>query len=143
MGVPVSVLMGESLDLAFFVAERWEPVSGKDSRPGLKVAVAGGLIEETVSQDIRELVMAVSHAHAQYRAVTASTLEAPVERGEFLLTEIRQCLEFLFDDGVSDEQDCRARSGWTGDSLRREQPRRARHVARGFRVLREQVPRSL
>ena len=105
LAVPVSVLMGESLDLAFFVAERWEPVSGKDARPGLKVAVASGLIEETISQDIRELVMAVSHAHAQYRAVTASTLEAPVERGEFLLTEIRQCLEFLFDDGVSDEQD--------------------------------------
>src|SRR5690606_26005438 len=35
----------------------------------------------------------------------ATTLEAPVDRAEFLLSEIRQCLDFLFDDGVNDEYD--------------------------------------
>ena len=104
-GMPVTVLAGEALDLSHFIQGQWEPVTGDKARPGLKAALVGGLIEENIAQELSELIVAVSHTHAQFRAITAETLQAPVERGEFLLSEIRQCLEFLFDDGVNDVQD--------------------------------------
>lgn len=104
-GMPVTVLTGEALDLSHFIQGHWEPVGGEKPRPGLKAALVSGLIGENVDQEIRELIVALSHTHAKFRAITAETLQAPVERGEFLLSEIRQCLEFLFDDGVNDVQD--------------------------------------
>jgi hypothetical protein len=72
--VPVTVLTGEALDLSRFIDKHWEPVTGE------------GLIQEGTAEELRELVVAVSHAHAQFHAMTAATLEAPVDRGAFLLT---------------------------------------------------------
>lgn len=63
------------------------------------------MIEPSIAEDIRELNVAMTHTHSQFRAVMAANREAPVDRAEFLLSEIRQCLEFLFDDGVDDERD--------------------------------------
>jgi hypothetical protein len=83
----------------------WEPVAGNPGRPGLKSAFAGGLIAENTAVELRELVVVVSRIHAEFRAVNAKTLEAPVDRGMFLLYELKHCLEFLFDDGENDEHD--------------------------------------
>src|SRR5262245_4126581 len=94
---PIQVLAGEALDLANFITERWEPRdTGKKVLPGMRSALVTGAIDEAIARDLTELALAVSHAHGQFRAVAASTLEAPVERGEFLLSELRQCLEFIF-----------------------------------------------
>lgn len=94
----VSRLLGEAFDLGSVVDHYWEPVAGKVPRPGLKTAVATGAIPETLAQDLRELAVLVSHAHNEYRVVSAYTLEAPGERGEFLLFEIRQCLRLVIED---------------------------------------------
>jgi hypothetical protein len=70
------VLTGEALDLSHFIDKHWEPVTGEVSRPGLQVALLGGLIQEGTAEELRELVVAVSHAHAQFRAVRAATARA-------------------------------------------------------------------
>jgi len=103
--VPIIVLLGEAHDLAETVARRWEPSAGTKPLPGLKSAVATGVIPETLAADLRELAGAVTRALGEYRAVNENTLAAPVERGEFLLAEMRQCLQFIFDDGTDDEAD--------------------------------------
>jgi hypothetical protein len=54
---------------------------------------------------LRELSVAVSNIHSQFNAVIGAAMQAPVERGEFLLSELKAALSFLFDDGVDDEQD--------------------------------------
>lgn len=94
----VSLLLGEASDLGSVVDHCWEPVAGKVPRPGLKTAVGTGAIPETLAQDLRELAVLVSHTHNEYRVVSAYTLEAPGERGEFLLLEIRQCLRSVIDN---------------------------------------------
>ena len=103
--LPITVLSGESLDLSFLIDENWEPITGSTRRPGLKEALVSNLIDATIANDIRELNVAMTNTHAQFRSVTGAALEAPVDRAEFLLSEIRQCLEFLFDDGMDDERD--------------------------------------
>ena len=95
--VPIIVLLGEAQDLAEQVDRRWHPTEDKVPLPGLMAAVAMGSIPETLAQDLRELAGALTRAHGEYRAVTEGTLSAPVERGEFLLSEIRQCLDYVFE----------------------------------------------
>lgn len=103
---PMSVITGEAMDISFLLDKYWEPLTtGKSPRPGIINAVNDGALEETIRTDLRELVVVICNTQAQYRAVTAETLDAPVERAEFLLSEIRQCLEYIFDDGVTDKQD--------------------------------------
>ena len=53
--VPIPVLTGEALDLAYFVAERCEPTNGKQPLPGMRSLVTSGAIEESIAQDLREL----------------------------------------------------------------------------------------
>jgi hypothetical protein len=71
----------------------------------MKQAILSEMIDENIANEIRELNIAVTHSHSQFRSIMAANREAPVDRAEFLLSEIRQCLEFLFDDGVEDELD--------------------------------------
>lgn len=103
--LPILVLSGEALDLSFLIDEQWEPQTGSATFPGLKEALVSNQLEASIAGDIRELNMAMTNTHTLFRSVNATTLEAPVDRAEFLLSEIRQCLDFLFDDGVNDEYD--------------------------------------
>jgi hypothetical protein len=102
---PVPVIVGEAQDLAHFAQVHWEPVTGRIPRPGMKAALISGLIETTTIEEILDLAAALSRTHATFRAVNQEELSAPVERGEFLLSELKQSLEFIFDDGVNDKQD--------------------------------------
>jgi hypothetical protein len=96
--------VGEALELSGFLAEHWEPVVGDEPRPGIESALGAGPLADTIVQDLRELALAVVQAHAQFQACPANPV-APVERGREVLLELRRCLEFLFDDGVQDQQD--------------------------------------
>ena len=104
--VPIRVLAGEAIDLAHFIERYWEPqVLDKRPVPGLKQAAATGMLRKEMSDEMVELQLAMSDQFAKYLMLISSKLEAPVERGEFVLSELRHTLAFLFDDGVSDEQD--------------------------------------
>jgi hypothetical protein len=98
---PIPVLAGEALDLYYATMVNWEP---RASLPGMREALAGQLTEEATPKEIIELSFAVSHAQGLYRSANTAAV-APVERGEFLLSEMKQCLGFLFDDDVDDERD--------------------------------------
>jgi hypothetical protein len=73
--------------------------------PGLKQAVTTGMLKKEIAEELMELQLAMSDQFARYLMLASSKLEAPVERGEFVLNELRQTLAFLFDDGVTDEND--------------------------------------
>ena len=109
---PVVVLTGEAIELAQFVSQHWEPrespsEAGESGEgvPGMKSALVGGLIDESIAQDLLDLASVVAHAHATVRALKEKVPEAPVKRGVFLLSEIRKCSRFLFGEGVVDERD--------------------------------------
>ncbi len=102
---PISVLVGEALELSCFVAERWEPVEGPDPAPGMCSAAEAGALPAAIVTDLRELALAVAQAHAHFQACTLPVFVAPVERGKELLAELRHCLSFLFADGVEDGRD--------------------------------------
>ena len=105
-GAPITVLTGEAIDLAYFLEEHWEPSIRKDRPlPGLKDAVRNDLITEQTPLEIFELGLAVTNAHSKFRRLNPAELEAPVERGTFLLFELKHSLKFLFDDGKNDERD--------------------------------------
>lgn len=108
--LPISVLIGEAIELSYFLEARWEPVEGDEEAgilpaPGMKSALAAGKMAPTLVGDLRELALAVGWAQAQFQACAPPTFVAPVERGKELLGELRECLGFLFDDGVRDDHD--------------------------------------
>jgi hypothetical protein len=71
----------------------------------MKQAVVGSGFEENIAQEIRELSVAVGYVQGRYNHALQARLVAPVERAEFLISELRQALGFLFDDEVDDEND--------------------------------------
>jgi hypothetical protein len=104
--VPIRVLAGDALDLAHFVEHYWEPqVLAKRPIPGLKQAATTGMLRKEIAAELLELQLAMSDQFARDHALASNKLEAPVERGELVLSELRQTLAFLFDDGITDEND--------------------------------------
>lgn len=97
---PLPVLAGEALDVYYSAKVRWEP---EGQLPGMKSALNGEMIDEHTIFELAENALALSHSHSLYRR--AGSTVAPVERGLFLHSELRQCLGFLFDDGTEDEKD--------------------------------------
>jgi hypothetical protein len=82
----------------------------------MKSALVAGTIAPTLLEDLRELAQAVGQAQAPFQACTPPTFVAPVERGKELLAELRDCLAFLFDDGVNDQHDawCELKAALSG-----------------------------
>ncbi len=107
--MPLHVLLGEAVDVARFFQSYYETEVGPgniEARPGLEQAVSGGQFREELGQEILELQEATQVAQTAY-LLTVSRPESPMDRAQFVLGELRAALEFIFDDGVDDEDDVR------------------------------------
>ena len=120
--MPINVLMAEAVQVAGVLAEYWkarvEPRTKKTLRPGLESlrrpasknkpegATTGVELTPTLQDDILSLQRATQQAHASFllasRGVEAND---SVERGQFILSELKHTLEELVDDGVDNEDD--------------------------------------
>jgi hypothetical protein len=107
--VPFHVLVGEAVDVARFAQRHWEPVvgsSGHEITPGLKGVVANGSFGAGTISELLELVDVLQHAQTTYRLLVSGAKAAvPLERVQFVLSELRATLEWCFDDDQLTEED--------------------------------------
>lgn len=100
--IPFHVLAGEALDVTRFCQRNWEPAvdrTGQITRPGLKTAVGNGTFNEAIARELLELHDVLQAAQTSYLLLATGPAGAPMERAQFLLTELRGVLEWYFDDG--------------------------------------------
>jgi hypothetical protein len=98
---PIHVVMGEAVDVATFHEKYWQ---AKDGQPGLEQA-GRGLPRET-GDEILSLQRAAQKAISDYLMVVPKASRGEVEmRARYVLSEITATLEWLFDDGVRDDND--------------------------------------
>jgi hypothetical protein len=104
---PIHVVLGEAVDIASMLTHYWDPkTDAKGNKiPGFAGVASTQSITPELATDIRELQLAVAVAHSDYLVLVQSASAAPLDRAEFVLTEIRVTLEFLFDDGKEDDSD--------------------------------------
>jgi len=107
---PFAVLTGEAIDVARFCQRNWKSTTiprgeGTITRPGLESAVGNGTFTANIAQEIIEIEDALQAAQTQYRLLVNGPLAAPMDRATYVLGEMRQTLEWLFDDGKLDEAD--------------------------------------
>jgi hypothetical protein len=109
LSVPLHVLFGEAVDLAKFHEKYWEG-GGAGPQRALKTAVnkrQPGRFTAKTGDKILSLQRACIEANTAYRLAVEGTRESPKARGEELLAEVTGALEWLFDDGVEDENDAK------------------------------------
>ncbi|MFO0661876.1 MAG: hypothetical protein U0165_18885 [Polyangiaceae bacterium] len=113
LNVPMAVLLMEAIQIGACVEKYWEPAMMSDGfhvRPGLKDANLAGetRLKKEVAQEILELQQLVMQAHVDVvLAVKPRGEDSPAERARFLLGEISGALGYLFDDGVTDDNDAK------------------------------------
>jgi len=107
LGAPLHVVLGEAVDLASLAEHHWSPRRDPKGNqlPGFSTIASHALINEATAQEMRELQIAVAAAHSDYLVAIQASNDAPLDRADFVLSEIRSVLEFAFDDGVHDEAD--------------------------------------
>jgi hypothetical protein len=115
LGMPMSVLTSEAVNVAAFVKERWEPetdaTTGQVKTPGLKQAQKkhekGIALKKSLENDILSLQKAVQEAQVLFllKARGSRGSSTVAERGVFVLAELKNSLEWLLDDGVENEDD--------------------------------------
>lgn len=100
--VPFRTLLGESVEVAKFVSQYWNPAG---SRPGL--SSAGTKLPSTIAEDILSLRDAVQDAETGYQMVVEPKVdtEALKARGTQLLNDITATLEWYLDDGQETDED--------------------------------------
>lgn len=106
--VPLHVMFGESTDLVSYSVKYWWPeVDGrtkKERRPGL--SSAGKKYSLRTVAELRDLTGVCQRLQSEYLITVDGPKLGPLKaRGQFLAGEIRAALDFLFDDGVEDEND--------------------------------------
>ncbi len=101
--VPVHVLLGEALDLATVVEHYWHPQSAPSGAqlPGLSSVAGPGRIGAETADEIRELHAAVAAQHSRYLILVEGTSQAPLDRADFVLSEVRAALSFAFESDPS------------------------------------------
>ena len=107
--MPLYALLGEAVDVARFFETYYETEidsKGLEVRAGLEQAENGGQFRRELGPEILQLVEATQAAQTKY-LLSVSETESPTERAAFVLSEMRSALEFIFDDGVQDEDDLR------------------------------------
>jgi len=109
---PVHVISGEAVDVAKFAATYWaarrDPRTGQVVFPGLEMAGMPDKLPSTIAGEILQLREAFEEANTKYMlTVTPKEEQSPMARARFVLGEIAAALQWLFDDGVSDEKDAR------------------------------------
>lgn len=97
--IPLRVLLGEAFDLAAVVDEYFEDTSinGK-VRLGLRSVSANGSINEHTATEIRELQFAIAGVQARYINLAQANSDAPIERADEILGELRAGLSFVLED---------------------------------------------
>jgi len=107
--LPIHVLLGEAADVAGFAARYWEPAvdpaTGAVLRPGL--SSAGPNLPASIGGEILELARLAQDASTAYRLTVTPSTTAPMDRAHYVLGELTSTLEWLFDDGVTDDNDAR------------------------------------
>lgn len=106
--VPFHVLTGEAVDVARFFETHYAArrnAKGELERPGLELVARGELMYPQLGAEVLELQGALSDAQTAYLLTVQKESAAPVERADFVLSELTSALRFLFDDDVQDEGD--------------------------------------
>ncbi len=106
--VPFHVLTGEAVDVARFFEAHYAArrnAKGELEKPGLELVAKSETIYPELGAEILELQGALSDAQTAYLLTVDKASAAPVERADFVLSEINSALRFLFDDGLQDESD--------------------------------------
>jgi hypothetical protein len=99
--VPLHVLLAEAVDVATFCKKYWV---SQDGRPGLEQAGRG--LPEEIGEEILSLQREAQLAQSEYvLTIPKSASGEAATRARFVLSEITATLEWLFDDGVEDEND--------------------------------------
>jgi len=93
--------------VASMLTHYWEPrVEPRGGRiPGFAGVSATSGLTLTTADEIRELQLAVASAHSGYLVLVQKLGDAPLDRADYVLSEVRSALEFVFDDGVQDDSD--------------------------------------
>lgn len=109
---PLHVLIGEAHDLAALSKKHWKARYGQGKEllePGLELA--GAKIKATIAEHLRSLAEAVQQAHSAYLLTAGSDgRKELMERGHFVVSELKSLLEWHFDDGIEDENDVKLAS---------------------------------
>lgn len=119
---PLSVLLGESVDVARFAARRWEPQrdehTGAVAAPGLASAVRKDqpaaafaltpTLHEGTAQEVLELNALTQEAQTRYLlCASAKAGASPRVEAAALRSDLRAAVESYLDDGVETDDDVR------------------------------------
>lgn len=107
--MPLYVLLGEAIDVARFCEHYWraeqDPKTKLVVTPGLELA-GDGRLSETIASEIVVLHELVQKAQTAYLLAIAPPAES-TERAEYVLDELSAAVEWVCDDGVTDEKDAK------------------------------------
>lgn len=112
--LPLGVLLTEAIEVASFLRVYWEPKveprTKRVVRPGLKAGQKKGekgiSLQLSLAEELESLQRATEQAHGRYLMLARGiAADDSMARGEFLLGELKDVLEWFFDDGVEDEGD--------------------------------------
>lgn len=107
--MPLYVLLGEAIDVARFCQHYWkaviDPKTKQIKRPGLELA-GDGRISESIADEILALQDLVQKAQTAYLLAVVPAAES-TERAEYVLEEISSALEWVCNDGITDEKDAK------------------------------------
>ncbi len=80
------------------VEHYWQPQSTQGGLlPGLSSVAGVGRITPHASRELRELHAAVAAAHSRYLILVEASNAAPLERADFVLSEVRAALSYAFE----------------------------------------------
>ena len=104
IGLPLDVLVGESVEVAKFLRKYWE---AGQRRPGL--SSAGPKLSPEVADEILSVRDAVQDAQTEYLLIIEDKVPTKdlMAQGNKQLGEITGVLEWHLDDGVNDDADTR------------------------------------
>lgn len=106
--VPWFVLMQEASTASAFVVRHWTQAGGAGDAPSTALGLESVAkhLPASVADEILELQAAAQEAHLAYLLLAKPKISGVQrQRAELVLSEITAALEFLFDDGVTDQRD--------------------------------------
>lgn len=102
-----AVLTGEGLDVARACMRYWQPgknPNGAVIHPGL-VSAVGAHFAATAPDDLVALVKELTDAQTHYRLLVGKGRAAPIDRAQWVLSEIRATLTWVFEGGAAGDQE--------------------------------------
>lgn len=106
LNLPIHVVIGEAIDLAQLLDHYWQSSNTRGKPlPGFAGVAEASQVTDKTATEIRELQLAVTAAHSEYLVLVETPDGTPMDRAEFVLSELRSTLDFVFDDGKQDDAD--------------------------------------